>query len=631
MNLDDDFESLIRGSKIDDDIFAALEAGLKGQDVDTNLGIVEFKDKILTGFNMSLFLSQKVILKAMYCEPLDDTVVDEKFGLTEQGLMDKWVAEGKTNWQPPEKLLAEFNDRLPEMNSMLRPHEQIAPKDVWAFQEIIIEAGMRSSKTTMAAICVAYEFYKLMRTDKPQNLFGLPTSSFIFMTVMATTAGQGENTVYGAVKNLLTGSRYFQEIMTENQRLKVGESEIKFPEKNMVIGLGHSKATSIVGRSAQVVVFDEIAMFSTDDGHTSNAADVYGRIGRSTATFGDKAKRIAISSVKQQGDFMEVLVRDSWKNVGRGTLVFSLTTFDVNPMMNMQNPIISSDYERDIETAQRDYENLRPGTTSGFFNPQVIDQCISHEDTKYCNFQTEHQVDEIDGQERTYINLELSNIIRPERANVMYAHADPGVRKDSFGLVIGHPEFTDLGVCTVIDIVLEWIPKKAGKGVIYEVNLDNVEDNIIELNKLMRFTHLTFDQWESHGAIQRLFRAGIPTFKQQFTKGNQIQMYKALRQRMKDGLVKIPNHPTLLEELKNLELQNGTKVNHPKNKDSSVPGRGKISKDLADGVAMVNWIISCREVAYDRNSKFISAPDQTGNFIKTIGQTRASQIGRDFR
>jgi hypothetical protein len=624
-----EFQKLIKHSTFDLDLFSALEQGIKGQE-QRDLNIIEFANEVVTGFDKGLFLSQKVILKSIYSIPLDDTIVDEKFEMTEKQLMDSWVADRKTNWVDPETLLVKKNQQIAELNLSLDPKKQLAPLEAWRFQELIIEAGMRSSKTTMAALMTAYEFYRLIKTDNPQELFGLPKTSLLFFTVMATTAGQGENTVYGNVKSMIQNSNFFKE-EEKAGRLIVGAESMKYPSKNIIISLGHSRAASIVGRSAPIVVFDEIAMFGLDDTAAVNVSEIYARVGRSAATFGDKAKRITISSAKVKGDFMEVLVRDNWDRIEQGTLVFSLSTFDVNPMMNMQNPIISGDYHRDIEQAQRDYENLRPGSISGFLNPTVIKQCISHEPMKYCQYETEQETVTVDGEDRTYINLVLNGIKRPDSAAVMYAHADPGVRKDSFGLVIGHPEYSKDGVVTVIDLVLEWIPQKAGKGIVYEVNLDDVESRIVELNKEFRFVHLTFDQWESHGAIQRLFRAGIPTFKQQFAKNNQLQMYKALRQRMKDGLVKIPNHPTLIEELENLELRNGSRVDHPKNKDSQVVGRGKISKDLADGLAMVNWIISIKERGYDRDSGFANTPDQSGNFIKTIGRTRAADLGQGWR
>lgn len=613
-----------RNLKIDDDLFNLIEDGIKEQD-SGDLDIIGFIKNVLNNFDKDLFVSQRVILKALYCLPFDEE---------EQKLMDRWVREKKCNWEHPDILLKRANDKIDEFNKTQPPEDQIPHKTIFEFQELIIEAGMRSSKTTMAALVACYEYYRLSRMKNPQDYFGLPSSSFIFMTVMATTAGQGENTVYGAVKNLMMGCNYFQGLEKDN-RLSIGQDNIKFPEKNMVVALGHSKATAIVGRSAPVVIFDEIAMFSTDDGHTSNAEEVYARVGRAAATFGSKAKRIAISSVKQQGDFMEKLVADNFSKADRGTLVFSLTTFDVNPIMTMHNPIILADYERDIEQAQRDYENLRPGSMTAFINPIVIDNCTTHDATKYATWDLEYQTDTLDGERsRTYINLELNNITRPKCGHVIYAHADPGVRKDSFGFVVGHPEYTERGVVTVIDLVLEWIPQKAANKIIYEVNIDNVEENIIRLNKLFKFTHVTFDQWESHGAIQRLFRAGIPTFKQQFAKNNQLQMYKALRQRMKDNLVQIPDHPTLIEELKNLELNytpSGGRVQHPKNKDSAVPGRGKISKDLADGVAMVNWLISSRETQFDRDSGFVANPDTTGNFIKRIGRTRSSDLFKGWQ
>ena len=100
---------------------------------------------------------------------------------------------------------------------------------------------------------------------------------------------------------------------------------------------------------------------------------------------------------------------------------------------------------------------------------------------------------------------------------------------------------------------------------------------------------------------------------------------------MNQGLVKIPGHETLIEELKNLQMQtSGKRVDHPKNKDSAIMGRGKISKDLVDCIAVVNWHIAGQEASFARET-YDEASGQgagTGGGVKNIETRGVSNRSR---
>lgn len=593
-----------QGDSLLDQIAGQLMAN---QAANSDLNIIEFIESVCDSFDLTLFLAQRVILKAIYGLEMD---------AEESIILEKWRSEKKTNWKSKKELLEDINK-----TRKLKGYEPYE-LDKWEFnyQNITLQAGMRSSKSSLVGLIVAYEFFKLITHANPQRFLGVPSSSMIYITVLASTERQTQGTIYGYVKNYIEGSTYFKGLISAG-RILVKENEIEFPEKNIRIAAGHSRATSIVGRSAVLVAFDELAMFSNDDGHTSNAGEVYSRVGRAAATFGSKSKRIAMSSVKCEGDYMEELVRDTWdKQISQKALVFDLTTFDINPIMTMDNPIIASDYEKDIVTAQRDYENIRPGAISGFLNPMVVDAATmevvkdpstgieslqKRDPMKYCVYRPfeMERINPITGDMKIMSAIELALVQPIDFQYESYIHLDPGFVNDSYGLVCGHGELTPDGIATVIDIVLEWVPKQLGKGQVAKVDVPNVEDAVIQLAAKRNVSRVTFDHFQNESSIQNLWQKGIDARTQHFGAGIQKKIYDLLRLRMNAGLVRIPAHPSLMEELKNLVVTAGERVDHPKSKDSTIPGKGKISKDLADCLAMVNYIIAMQEKSFIRGDE----------------------------
>ena len=169
------------------------------------------------------------------------------------------------------------------------------------------------------------------------------------------------------------------------------------------------------------------------------------------------------------------------------------------------------------------------------------------------------------------------------------------------------------------------MPRPLGRRRVAKVDFGNVEEVLLQVAKARNMVKLTFDHWNAEATIQSLWRQNVQASTVHFGATLQKEIYANFRTRLNQGLVKFPAHPTLLEELENLELHNGNAVKHPKNKDSKIPGRGKISKDLADVVAMVDYHISKQERDFNRNdpNSMVSGYGMGG--IQTLGQSRHSR------
>ena len=631
-----------------------VQAGARG------LGCCEIVETIIDSFDTPLFLTQRIILKSIFAEDFDETTLYSMCGavnghgcpnakcsvshtelLTEQALMDKWLALEKTNWKHPEEVLGDVN--------MARSLENKSPRKAFTYQNITLQCGMRSSKSSLMGLVAVIRFFKLITSQNPQKEYGIPTSSAIYLTIVASTERQVLGTIFHYVRQYIQQSTFFKTMIASGD-ISLTELDIEFPAKNIKIASGHSRATSVVGRTALLTLFDELAMFSADDDHTSNAADVYQRVGMSLMTFPNDAQRIALSSVKEQGDFVETLVKDDWTRQDRGCLVYNLTTFDVNPTITRDDSQVASVYDKDQVVAERDFENIRPGVASAFLNSELIRMAAAGNDPQKHVIYSPLPLYRVRGEQdpRTHLTDEerdvLIQTLGPDgfhqttglEVTVLpvdwlsapfsesIGHCDIGLVNDSFAFGTGHAEWSPAGWISVIDVCLEWIPRALGKNKVAKVDMIQADDVISAVCKARRVKELTFDAWNSESSIQRLYREGVMTRSLSFARGQQTRMYDTFKQQLALGLVRIPNHPSLIEELENLMLKGGTAIDHPRKKESRIPGKILISKDLADVCATIVY-----RLATEQGREFIkgqSAPGHAAGHmsgVRTVAPTQA--------
>ncbi len=584
-------------------------------------GIIDFINKRVDPYDMETLLGNRVVLKAFFNEPLD---------FQERAVLDQWVKEGKTNWRPLEDIARDEN--------AARAIKGLPPKEIHEFEwrELIIEGGMRGGKTQIGAFINLFIFYRLVMTPREEwrEKFGLniPMGVPAYITCLAASADSTERTIYGQIKSYMEGSRWAKRLI-EQKRLILTDSDIQFPESNLTIVAGNSKAAGQVGRMAFVVTFDEIAFHVNDQGK-SNAKDLYDRLGRSTTNLGRAGKIIAISSVKEEGDFMEQLQRESWDKQHLGSLCFKLATWDLNETLSLDAPVIAKAYANDPVTAARDYENLRPAAEDAFLNSITVDQAISHQNDTVIKFHRDKSYikginEEGKEETRTFVTIEVDKVESLPAGFFSVAHCDPGLVQDSFALAVGHAESGDDGIITVIDFVIDWVPLRGPDGKPHKVDFINVENVILQLWKARNIMRMTFDHWQGEDHIQRLWRAGVPAREERFTRTRQTEGYMLFRDRLNRGLIKIPQYPVLIEELKQLVLKNGHTIDHPK-KRSLLTNR-PLSKDLADAIMMVdNYIaISGAPLARTPHQKHgIISPKTSFN---AVGTNRTSQINWGFQ
>lgn len=486
---------------------------------------------------IELTLQQRTVLKAFYNMPLTDEEIS---------VLEYWKLRNNCTWSADEK-----------------------------YQLLVLEAGRRSGKSTLASLIATYEFYTLCKIPSPQTYYKISTNTPISILVLATTASQGKKTIFKAVVGTVRNTRYFQRLEQQG-RLFVGKEEISFEEKLLYVYSGNSQSGAQVGGTVKVLVMDEVARFKDSDGE-SNAIELWSNLGIATTTFGQDAKRVAISSAWFEGDAISQLYDGTV--LDPHALGIRVRSWDMNPIHAARdNPVVASEYLRDPVQAALEFEGVRPAAVDAFLDQHEVKAAFRGKSKIHATRYVE---------EEAGFNLVKLRVNEVESfAGASVCHIDPAIGTDTYAAAFGHNEFDAQGrQVVVIDGFLAWEPSHEA-----QVSITDVQKSILLVHKRRPLSKLSADHYNSVETVQRLRQYGIQCDIQYFSNNTQVSMYDLLRQLLHEQRIILPTDspwtPLALSELSKVQLIKGRKIDHPTNG----------SKDIADCVAAVCWNLATRIV-----------------------------------
>jgi len=473
---------------------------IKLRKTDNPIEFIESDDLL----GVKMFPMQKLIIKCFYGLDLDEE---------ERKVLTRLEKEGKTTYKGQKK-----------------------------YRELVINAGMKGGKTPLAGFINCWEEYELFKMGDPAKHYGFLPGKEIYILNVAVNADQAQMTIFAEIKARVQNSHYYR----LHRPVDSSESQYTF-SNNVVIRSGHSNSSSLVGKTAKVVDFDELARF-IDKGGKYSADRVYYSLIRSVEPFKEDGRLVDISSPLFQDD-MICRLYDSSKEIDN-MLGFWLPTWEMNPNLAFDSPHLQSELKKNPEAFWRDF-GARPsaGSEAYYKTPDKVDDCILRSNKE----------SPVDNQGR----LKEWFKGKPEALYIM--HADPSVRNDAYGLAMGHRE----GDKMIIDLVTRFVPPPGG-----EIDLTEVKAFIVHLlERKFKIKIFSYDTWQAAHISQELEHRGV-TVK---NKCIQKTEHDFLKEQIYSGNVIIPKNEVLATELKNLILIRGDKINHPPSG----------SKDLADAVAGV--------------------------------------------
>lgn len=459
-------------------------------------------------------------------------------------------------------------------------------------QEVIAQLGKGSGKDYCSTISVARVVYLLLCLKDPAAYFGKPPGDSIDILNIAINSQQARNVFFKGFKTRVEKSPWFQ------GRYYPKADSIEF-DKNITCHSGHSERESWEGYNVIMVILDEISGFaienSTGHAQAKTAGDIYKMYrGSVISRFPEVGKVILLSFPRYKNDFIQQRYNlaigekitsqkehtfkiDSdlpdgtegneftiyWEHdqivsyKQPRTFAMRRATWEVNPTWDLEAAM--GDFWADPVDAMSRFACMPPEAIDAFFKSrEKVEGAFSVPpmafDSSWRFLESFQPVSETE----YFVHVDLA--YKHDRAAVAMAHVN-GWEKIKIA-----DQYTEPAPRVVVDAIRWWTPKSDAN-----VNFDEVRNYVISLRQRgFNIKLVTFDRWNSIDSINILGEAGINSDKLSVAKKH----YDILSLLVQEERIKGPAIDILTDELLELRIMRGEKVDHPR----------KGGKDLADAV-----------------------------------------------
>jgi len=457
--------------------------------------------------------------------------------------------------------------------------------------ELILQLGKGSGKDFISTVACAYVVYKLLCLKDPAIYYGKPAGDAIDIINVAVNAQQAKNVFFKGFKTKIEKSPWFA------GKYNAKADSVEF-DKAITVYSGHSERESHEGLNLLMAVLDEISGFVSEvvsgNEQGKTADNIYKAFrGSVDSRFPDLGKVVLLSFPRYQGDFIsqryESVIADketierthtfimnedlphddpgnqfqiSWDedNILQYKIprvyAFKRPTWEVNPTRKIEDFKLA--FYTDLGDAMMRFACMPTYSSDAFFKQiDKVEKCMN----------TRNPLDSFRRFDETF---------EPDPDKTYYIHADLAQKHDKCAVAIAHvdkwvniqviKDYEQVAPIVVVDAVAWWEPRAEGP-----VNLSEVKQWIMNLRRQgFNIGMVSFDRWQSFDIQNELQAVGIRTETVSVAKKH----YEDLAMMIYEERVSIPMIPILLEEMSELKIMKGNRVDHPRKK----------SKDLADAV-----------------------------------------------
>lgn len=440
------------------------------------------------GLRMKLYPVQRVIIKAHYGIPLDDTT---PFTIT------NWKRENPRQMTEKEYLAYLYSEGRSNIKEVI-PGKQL-PK-------MCLSLGRRSGKTSLAACIFGYETYKLILKGDPQKYYGLPATNNIQLIAVATDKDQA-GLLYQEVSGHFRSCNFFAPYTANNTqsyaRFQTPEDVAKYgsyadnqgAKATIKVTFRSCVAKGLRGAGNIAVVLDEVAHF-TDDGQSS-AESVYDAVYPSQAAYSPKdtkdktkaigpveARMILISSpMGCQGFFYKMFqIGMSGGKPADDMLCIQAPTWEVNP--SIEAAFLESSYAKGATVFETEFGAKFSNQTRGWIERK--------EDLLAC------------------VRPDARPMVRGLPRAPHFLGLDLALVGDGTAIAIGHNEPDGTIVLDLVDQMKAGEDKYKDKE---RLEFDDVADWVLSLSRQFYIQEGMFDQWAGIPFEQALVKRGLNQMK----------------------------------------------------------------------------------------------------------------------
>jgi hypothetical protein len=500
--------------------------------------------------------------------------------------------------QPP--LSAIQYDAVEAMSQIYRPEDL---QRLWGHEEgsryykkftkneIILQLGKGSGKDFISTVAVAYIVYKLLCLKDPARYYGKPSGDAIDIINVAINAQQAKNVFFKGFKTKIEKSPWFAGKYYSKM------DSIEF-DKSITVYSGHSERESHEGLNLLVAVLDEISGFAsevaTGNEQGKTADNIYKAFrGTVDSRFPDLGKVVLLSFPRYPGDFISTKYEDailekdiiqrthkfvinpdlpeeqegnsleiSWDEDHivsykyPGVFALKRPTWEVNPTRKIED--FKMAFFTDLGDAMMRFLCIPTFASDAFFKQR---------DKVRATMSLRNPIDQF---------RRFDPAFKPDPEKKYFVHADLAQKHDKCAVAIAHVEkwvsikvmkdYEQVVPSVVVDAVAYWEPRIEGP-----VNLSEVKQWIQNLRRVgFDIGMVSFDRWQSFDIQNELKAVGMRTETVSVAKKH----YEDMAMLIYEERLAMPAIDLLFEELTELKIMRGNKVDHPRKK----------SKDLADAV-----------------------------------------------
>ncbi len=440
------------------------------------------------------------------------------------------------------------------------------------YREAALLWGIGAGKSFLTSVANAYIAYRVLCLRDPQEYYGLARGSTIAIVNFSVTATQAHKVVFGEIASRIDNAPCFA--AGGFRRDSRVQSELRWPERGLVIFPGNSQATSAIGYNVLAAVVDE-ASYLPDVEESVRVAGERGtyRYDAAEELYNAIAKRILsrgnarwqrdsmfcmISSPRYVDDFLERKASEAagnpaiyhsrlptWEGASKSRL--SGATF-ADPVCGAVPVEYQEQFIRNPEKARRDLGAVPSLAVGGYFSEpsRITEMANPKRPSPFL----------ADGS--------LSPTFTGRGKSPLCVHVDLGLKRDACGVAGAYRE----GEKIVVPFVRRFLPADYGG----ELDFAIVRQFILDLRDKhgWRLACVSYDGWQSVEGRQLLEKAGVVT--RELSVDRTTAPYDTFKELLLTGQLDYYADPVLVAELSRLELVKGRKVDHP-------PGG---SKDIAD-------------------------------------------------
>jgi len=561
----------------------------------------------LPGQNLSLFQSQKVILKTFYMGSRGNENVE----LTDEDW--QWLYDKQQN-----AAISKIKRKLDGVNKGERQN--------FHFVELNLACGRRSGKTLLASVIAAYEAYKLLTLKDPHKTFGVPSDEEMAIINTANSQEQAKR-LFNQIKARIRGGPFFKgrvhnrgdsqteiRLYTDMDLEKRADKETNIAVSgSVVLVCGHSNPDTLRGYSAPCIIFDELQMYQ--ESTIISGSEFYNALKPSVALFAElgqgEGRLVEISTTGvPSGIFYDVHkmgINDDKRF--NGILGFHLATWDINDHFSYNGEYLTLEREKDPQSFNVEYG-------AGWASVGLIHTYFP--------------------EDRVMRSIKSHRAMQSHReyGYEYFMHIDPAAKHDSYTVaIVTREKYIATRGEKRWKIVLVfhkvWKPEP-GIG----LNIVQLDEEILDIARQFRPRSVTFDQWNSVHSINYLRKQGFYANQIAFGRGPKADYYKNLYDLMDRDELEIYGDELLISEMLNIKYK-------PTTRGISIfadPKAETKTDDLVDALAGAAWMAIGRRLKdnlphggltfFGHESSRNSMPTWASQLSRPAGASISDRLGR---